>query len=94
MRDRAQPATALDVADLIGIPFADGGRSASGVDCWGLVMLIYQRIGVTLPDYAVSAFASAQIGQVIARDKPKWRAVDAPEPADVIIMSQIGRAHV
>lgn len=79
--------TALDVADLIGVPFADGGRSMSGVDCWGLVMVIYARLGITLTDYAVSAFASAQIGHIIQRDKALWREVDMPETGDVIIMA-------
>lgn len=87
MPETPRPATALDVNDLIGIPFADGGRSASGVDCWGLVMLVYGRLGVTLPDYRISAFASEQIGRTIDRDKAQWRSVDAPEPGDVILMS-------
>lgn len=37
----------------VGLPFVDGGRSREGVDCWGLVRLVFaELVGITLPDYA------------------------------------------
>ena len=48
----------VDVHDLIGKPFVSGGRDVEiGMDCWGLVMEIYMRYGVRLPDFKVDAFA-------------------------------------
>jgi cell wall-associated NlpC family hydrolase len=40
------------VAGYVGLPFAPGGRSRAGLDCWGLVALAYrERFARDLPDY-------------------------------------------
>ena len=44
-------------SDLVGIPFRNGGRDTSGLDCWGLAMMIYGRYGITLPDFVIDSFA-------------------------------------
>lgn len=36
--------------DLIGVPFKQFGRDIKGIDCFGLVMLIYKRRGIIVPD--------------------------------------------
>lgn len=37
-------------AELVGIEYRQGGADESGVDCWGIVRLIYKRLyGVDLP---------------------------------------------
>jgi cell wall-associated NlpC family hydrolase len=80
------------LADLIGVPFEDCGRDpARGMDCWGLVMEVYRRTGVEVPDYGKSvpsAYASADAdGQYRAADTTgKWRKVDTPEPGDLVAM--------
>ena len=38
--------------DYVGIPFANHGRELEGVDCWGLVTIVYRReLQIVLPDY-------------------------------------------
>ena len=38
--------------DYLGIPFSNHGRDLDGVDCWGLVTIIYRReLQIILPDY-------------------------------------------
>lgn len=40
------------VADYVGIPYRALGRARDGLDCWGLVRLVYaERMGIALPAY-------------------------------------------
>lgn len=41
---------------FLGIPYVWGGESRSGVDCSGLVMLVYREIGVQLPHHAADQY--------------------------------------
>lgn len=36
--------------DLVGVPFRPFGRTVKGLDCFGLVMLLYKRRGIIVPD--------------------------------------------
>lgn len=42
----------IDVKPYMGIPFLVGGRGEEGVDCWGLVRLVYRdALGIQLDAY-------------------------------------------
>ena len=69
----------------IGLPYVEFGRGMAGVDCWGLVVVVYlQELGITLPDYLgyASAEEHAEIDALIAgaEQSPSWVAADTPAP--------------
>ena len=66
----------VELNDLIGVPFKNGGRDKSGYDCYGLAIEVYRRYGIELPDYTISAIDAARIDQEVATQKPFWVEVD------------------
>lgn len=81
----------------IGIPYAVKGRTEKGVDCWGLVRLVYaNEFGIDLPslaeDYNDDDVVKAEL---IALHKEGWERVEEPSDGDVILFKMLGyEAHV
>jgi cell wall-associated NlpC family hydrolase len=75
--------------DLIGLPFADGGRGPNKYDCWGLVREVYRRFGVNLPDYPISAWDTVKIGDKMAQEKRAWLEVKKPLPIPALVVIQM-----
>lgn len=78
--------------DYIGLPWRARGRTRAGVDCWGLVRLIYwERLGLALPDYSetyVTAEERAEIAAVVAGATlaGDWREVAEPLAFDIALI--------
>ncbi len=74
----------IEYEDLLGVPFVYGGRSKKeGFDCYGLVMEIYQRNGIVLPEYA-STDKFSLIHQAIHEAKPLFIEIERPEALCVV----------
>lgn len=76
--------------DLVGVPYVAKGRSPRGLDCAGLVIEVYRRLGITIEDPAVDpaeyAVAAAVIDAVSkSRD---WVRIPEPEVSCVVVIQQ------
>lgn len=80
-------------ADLIGVPFEYGGRGPDAFDCYGLLMEMYRRDGIILPDYR-SPDQLNRIAALMAMQLDLWRETEKRPGAAVLI--RIGRfnSHV
>lgn len=83
----------------IGLPYKDGGRDTNGLDCWGLVRLVYkQEYNIDLPSFVESystAKDSDKVHELIARHKESWEKLGAPEEGSVVLLRILGsETHV
>lgn len=64
---------------FVGIPYLDKGRSIVGLDCWGLLHLVYREIrGIDLPSYAeryVTGSDRAAMARLIAGELDDWQEI-------------------
>jgi cell wall-associated NlpC family hydrolase len=64
--------------DLLSIPYVQGGRDPkNGLDCWGLCIEIYRRVGRELPDFQGSVDETPDI---MESHIPKFEQLPGPEP--------------
>lgn len=55
----------------LGVPYVWGGESRGGVDCSGLVLLVYREIGISLPHHSASQWGygrSVSRGELVPGD--------------------------
>lgn len=66
---------------FVGLPYLDKGRSIIGVDCWGLLWMVYRELrGIELPSYAERYVTGADrkaMARLIAGELDDWREVPA-----------------
>lgn len=88
------------VRDYVGLPFKDGGRDVRGVDCWGLVRLVYSvELKIELPTYGeVSAHDLARVAEAVEGnyDVEPWVTIEEKDtrPFDVVVMRFYGQKRI
>lgn len=80
----------------IGIPYLVNGRDFEGIDCWGLVHLIYkEELGIDVPSFAEDGIDANRTQELIAQYKEGWEQTDSPKAGDVVIFKILGvDAHI
>lgn len=77
----------------IGIPFLDKGRDTSGIDCWGLVRLVYkQEYHIDLPNFSTNYDAddTERMRDLLAQYKEGWEKVSAPVEGCIVLFNILG----
>lgn len=85
--------------DYITIPYKKMGRDKDGLDCWGLVRMIYKdQFNVELPSYVDQYNADDthdSLAELIAISKESWTKTDNPVIGDVLLLRAEGSlSHV
>ena len=87
----------MDIMKYLTIPFKDRGRDHSGVDCFGLVQMIYkQEFKIQLPSY-IEAYENEKDREAICNEINKekklsgWVETDNPKHGNLIILNLLGR---
>jgi len=86
----------INFEKYIGIPFLDKGRTIEGLDCWGLLCLIYkEQFNIELPtfiDEYPTATNFAEVGSLIESNMHTWIKIeqDTRRVGDGILMRLFG----
>lgn len=88
--------------DYIGLTYVPRGRERAGLDCWGLVRLVYaEERGIELPSLAdeyQDHYAHDErdlLAELIAAKREHWVSTDAPQSGDVVVLRILGaESHV
>jgi cell wall-associated NlpC family hydrolase len=83
----------IDPRPYLGIPYAADGRDRPGLDCWGLVRLVYREsLGIDLPAWDTVTDADAPaVHMAMAQEARCWIAVSEPQAGDVVLLRRFGR---
>ncbi len=83
------------IVKYIGLPYVEGGRSWLGVDCWGLLKLVYHHEkGICLPDLpGIVQGSPLVVSREIEEHSVDWVGVSKPDDGDAVAMGLKGIPH-
>jgi cell wall-associated NlpC family hydrolase len=65
----AAPLVPSWATQYVGLPYVAGGRTHDGIDCWGLINLVWsEQLGVTLPPYEGATYFTEASTDAVATD--------------------------
>ena len=87
------------VSEYIGKKYEFGGRGPDAFDCWGLVMDVFKRRGIDLPDWTADSDTTRAIVNAVtdftktAVVKNYALKVDSPQDYDIALVKRSRDAH-
>ena len=90
-----RPALKIDFNRWVGFPYRDLGRGPDVYDCWGLVVAVYETVGIRLPSYSdeyVTAEDRDAIAALISGKLSPWREIEERDvrPLDGVLVNMAG----
>lgn len=76
------------------IPYVAAGRSWNGVDCWGLVYLVYlSELGIRIPKYSLYENTPSQkiVHNFVERFREEWVQLEYPTEYSIILFKISGK---
>lgn len=92
-------ATLLDyLYNLIGVPYKDDGRTLDGLDCYGLLYLVYKSVyKVEVPSLTgvyTGIVDKSDLSVMVESKHTIWSIVDKPQLGDVLLFRVGRKRHV
>jgi len=88
----------MNFEKYIGIPYTEKGRDESGVDCYGLVRLIYKNeLQIILPSFSAeyTQTDTTRIEELIAQYKEGWESTEQAQTGDLVVFRIMGiESHI
>lgn len=79
----------IDYTDLIGTPFKNRGRDVkAGLDCYGLVMEVFKRNGIIIPEYTAEYTDMKRINCLVRENTQGYPWLEIPK-SDLVVPSLI-----
>jgi hypothetical protein len=82
----------------VGIPYKEKGRGLDGIDCWGLLRLVYsEEFKINLPSFVTDYTENdtLRIQELIAQYKEGWTQLEEPEEGCTVLFKILGtESHV
>lgn len=77
------------IAELIGIPFLDGGRDRNGLDCYGLCLEVAEIYGQKWPDFKICCYDSVKIHATVLNEAITggWVKLSKPEEGCLVVFA-------
>lgn len=81
-------------ADLVGEPYVHNGRGENGYDCFGLLLEVYKRRGIIIPDVKYGEDRAEHARLLALRAESQWKPCPVKPGAGLLFLEDAIPGHV